>query len=772
MIKDETILDKYSMYTKPQQRAIVSDASTVLVSASAGSGKTTVMIERILRLIEQGASLNQMVICTFTKSAASDMRLKLLNKLTKRAKNGEETAIKALKQLPSAEISTIHSWCNKIIKTYFYMANVDPSIELMDELAHDVMLSSCVDEVVDSHIMADRDDFRKLHAVLTSSRNDIALRDIIADLYNYAVIRSGSKQWIESIKNEESSHEENLKFIAQFYDALRFEILRSLKNVLCECEMAKFDKGIKSVNLTISQVQDWLPLTTLSAKASSAEQTAIVEEKYKPLRARYKKLADEYTSAINSLDPSVSKIDKEILAQLALEVYERFSALKLKKGLVDFSDLEHLTHKILSQKSAQELLKNKYKYLFVDEYQDINLLQDEIFSLLDLNRFYVGDIKQSIYAFRLCDPKIFADKIEHCRKTGDGEVIILDANFRSDCDILSFCDSVFCDCMTKDFGQVDYATEGKFISGRGKLFPQSVVCKTFDAKEVKNFNNEKGVDDGYADSESEIGGVYSVRDHQYIDDKKANDCKANLIVDHILELLQTKFFDSELGQERYVKHSDIAILSRGVENAFITTLIKKMNLASIPIAINKKRSTKNNIIVNLLVDYLSLVNNSHNDIALAGVMKSCLGYFMSDSDLLNIRAMTNDKIDYNKSFVDAVKAYKSFYDDELAQKIKKLFEDINGYKKLSDVLKASELAGKICAEHGLFKYALSLPDGERMGMELHEFLAKLSVLPGGSSLNSVLNDLEKLEINLSSHKEMDGVRIMTIHASKGLEYHL
>lgn len=786
MSQNQTQINKYSMYTKAQRRAIESDESCILVSASAGSGKTTVMIERILRLIDEGASLNQMVICTFTKAAAADMRGKLLNKLSKKAADGDKNATSALKMLPSAEISTIHSWCNRLIKTYFYLADIDPAMELMDEVARGLMLSSCVDEVVDRYIMDDSDDFRTLHSVLKSARSDENFRKVITKLFNYAVIRSGSESWIESIAQNDSSHEQHLKFISEYYENGRLEIMKSLQNIRLECEMAKFEKGIATLETMVSEIENWKSQSRLNAKTQTPEQKNIVEEQIKPLRARYKKLLEKYEVDINSIDGAASSRNRKILSKITLDVFNLFKAQKLKKSQVDFSDLEHLTYKILSQPSSQELLKDKYKYLFVDEYQDINPLQDEIFSLLNVNRFYVGDIKQSIYAFRMCDPKIFADKIDACKSGEEGEVIILDANFRSDSEILSFCDSIFCDCMTKDFGSVDYAMEGKFVSGRGKLFSHSVICKSFDAKDLIDDDkdegdsldadgddaayNSDGGDDAYGERGEAVSGIYSVRDHVYSTKKTVSDCKANLVVDHILELMQTQFYDDEIGQERKVEYGDIAILMRSVESNFASTLIKKLHLASIPIAVKKEHSIKNNICVNLLIDYLSLVSNIHNDFAIASVMKSCLGGFFTDIDLVEIRTKTNSELDYRSTFVEAVKAYAAMYSDERSEKIKNLFSDIKHYKNLSYVLTAGELAGRICANLQLFKYALSLADGARMGTELAEFLSKVAALPSGTSLECALIDIEKLDIKLSALESQGGVKIMTIHASKGLEY--
>lgn len=743
------------MYTKAQQEAIDSNKKNIYVSASAGSGKTTVMIERVLRLLKSGVDLSEMIICTFTKASAQDMRTKLLKKLAIERDKGEAYAIKAIEKLPQAEISTIHSWCNKMIKTYFYMSDIAPTFELMDESNSQVLLNSAINEVIESYVNSDSDEFRDIYGSLLENRGDDKIRKVVRTLYEYACIRPSSMEWLKSLTKFEVGHQEHLDAIVKHYDNVLVDIMTKATNLRDESANISFSSGVKSIEKFMEEASRYEPLSRLSCKKDS-DREIYIHTRYKGLRDYYGDCQKERADAlVNSVDPKLTKQNMKMLVEIVEKVQERYAGKKNKKGYVDFADLEHCAYKILSSEQASELLSTRYKYLFVDEYQDINPLQDAIFSLLNLNRFYVGDIKQSIYSFRLCTPEIFAGKIESGKAEEDTDVIILDANFRADYKILSFCDGEFSKIMTKNFGGVDYAKDGKFKAGRAELYKDSVVCK------VCLFDQEK-------EEGERVGGVYSVRDHANANTLTSADIESNMVVDHILNIVGTDL--TENGVTRKVEYSDIAILLGSVKDEFSKTLVKKLAQANIPVAVKTETAITENMAVSLLINYLQLISNENNDIALASVLKSALGGFLTEAELMEIRQKTDELKCGSKSFVIATKTYANNFDTELSTKIKMLYERLSRFRQMSYVMPVNELAGMICAEYDYFKYAITFPNGINASKELAEFLSCLAGLSNSKSLHLALADISTLDTKLSVATVSDGVKLSTIHGSKGLEY--
>ena len=407
-------------FTEEQKKVITTRGGNLLVSASAGSGKTTVMIERILSLLlDDGVSLENMVICTFTRAAAADMREKLQTVLMEKANENNEIAQRQLALLPTAEISTLHSWCQRLIKMYFYAIGADPAFELLDENEALSLKNEAVGEAIADEMGNPSEDFSLLYEIMESRRSDAPLRKLITKIYEFSRAQENPDEFLSVCAFEGAMHprkcksamEEELKLINERY-------LVRAKELLEETSRAGFTRN--EVPLT-----NFCEFLEGNINAGSSTPTGRIPPDMDELNEKFKKLKADYANATKGFDefnflpdPKLNLNLVKVLVDLTKSMAKKYEEKKKKKAKLDYSDLEHLAKKLLQSDTMAEI-SQKYKYLFVDEYQDINPLQESMIALLkDVTVFAVGDVKQSIYAFRMCEPGIFLKKYNGYRHYG------------------------------------------------------------------------------------------------------------------------------------------------------------------------------------------------------------------------------------------------------------------------------------------------------------------------------------------------------------------
>lgn len=727
------------------------DRKKTIVSASAGSGKTTVMIERILRLILKGESLENMLICTFTKASAMDMKDKLYKKLVDYKEN--PNAQKALQGLTLADISTIDSWCQRLIKTHFYCIEVDPDFDIISTQEKDNKIEEIILNLIAEYLESDDSDFATIYEVMLSSRKTTMLVELLSKIYEMAVVQPDPFKWLDDSINVLDNHEEYLK-------SLNTLVAEKIDYQIAECEKlredfikANFVVKLQDIDNTISCMKNHELLLDLSRTSKKDAENSelhltLANKLQKGIREKYKSLLKEKAEYLSSSDPTLTKKYVVKMIEMAKELFNRYSDFKQKKGFMDYSDLEHSAYKILCNTDALDIINKKYRYVFVDEYQDVNPLQDSIFEKLDAKKFFVGDVKQSIYSFRMCDPTIFSDKQEKWSGENDSsKAIKLNSNFRSYKEILDFSDNVFSKIMTKKFGNVDYKNTAMFNSSNNKKLPLDISCKIVYKPNDKIEPQEE---------------VYSVENHQFSqDDLSRNTAQSNLITNQIFDIINTKFTDN--GQDKYAKFSDIAILTRGVKHHFFKTLIDNFVKHEIPYSVSEKNTHQNNYYIMALVDYLKLIDNQFDDIVLASVLRSDFGGF-TDDDLASVRLFYPDGF-----FYEAVEK-KSKDIDDLGKRLCAFYKKLEEYQELSFISSVADLAGKICTDYFYFKIVASKKDGEIKSRELEQFLNELDNNVYSGTLFEVINKLDKFPLEFAQREDEDTIKIMTIHSSKGLEF--
>ncbi|MBO4569929.1 MAG: UvrD-helicase domain-containing protein, partial [Clostridia bacterium] len=452
--------------------------------------------------------------------------------------------------------------------------------------------------------------------------------------------------------------------------------------------------------------------------------------------------------------------DKERLnaiARLTRNYISILQAEKQKNNAVDFNDLERLTLKLLDNEKVRKALQEKYQYVFVDEYQDINPVQEKIISLLcqTNNRFMVGDIKQSIYRFRHCDPEIFLDKYKLYQSGKEGEVISLLENFRSNPNILKFANNVFSRCFTLNFGGIDYNPNGLLIggiSGSDKINEKNVNVFVIEQDKRKEIFEDDIKDE-----------VYSVLNDQSEDEEveALAEREARVVAKQVQKVLNTKLTKLDGSKTDKIRYNDIAVLlsSRGTYLEKFVSTLKKMN---IPVSSDYTDDVFEDRFSIILINFLKLIDNFKDDYAIFITLSSPVFDF-SPTELAEIRL-----VDPDIDFCDAV--LKAQNDEKLDEKLRKKVKDfvsfISRYKNLSKFLPVCEISQRFIEETNFDILLL-----ENAEADLHRSrLDKLIGAMGQDMVSAFLFDLDSKKITCDTKSDGESVKVMTIHASKGLEF--
>ena len=740
-------------FTKEQNQAITSRERNLLVSASAGSGKTTVMIERILSLIEDGASLENMVVCTFTRSAASDMRDKLQNALLKRVGDGtefSEAAERELLLLPTAEISTLHSWCQRLIRNYFYVIGADPAFEIADEEESGAMLNAAVDEAVEEKIAAGDADFNEFYDVMLSGRTDYALKKLVREVYYYAEAQSDPEAWFLSTATRGLNvPAQSEAVIEEAKIRLKERFLPRAKDLMSRTAEAGFKRNYAAVELLVENI-----LTGGSEPIPTP--TGRIPDEFRGLNDEYQALKKAYAKAESALTEfSEAPVPDErtrtftrILLELTASAKDKYAEEKKRRARLDYSDLEHLTVKLVENPECAVEIRERYRYIFVDEYQDVNPLQERIISALGgASLFLVGDVKQSIYAFRMCDPNIFLRKYTHYFESGFSKPIELNANFRSAKEVLDFANRTFSPLMTESFGKIDYAATAMLTSGAG-----------ITGGEVRLNLIVSG---GEPPREA---GVYSVLmgDGGVKGDAEA---EANRVVADIVDLLENGKVNLPDGSTRPVRESDIAVLSatRGLLQGLIHSKLKKAGVnASLSDALEFSSVPE----IARLTEFMKYIVFGADDVALAAVLLSPIGNLTEDE--LALVRLSGDPAE--KRFFVLCENYAATKTDDTARKLGEFFALTERYRGYAKTHTACEFIGRLVAEKNWFTRVSAGDDPSLKTDALAAFLDHLASSKYGSSVYEYVEYLSEFSSEADRSPVADAVSIMTVHASKGLEF--
>ena len=765
-----------------EQRAALEAQGRVIVSASAGSGKTTVMIEKIIRLIKSGVGVDEILAVTFTKKAAAQMKEKLCKALIE-AINAEgitaekrDVLKKQLSEVPNSDISTIHSLCSKLIRTHFYAAGVENTFRVIggDDADGTALKNAALDELLEEGYEGqngEKDEaFAHLLQVYWRKKSDNALRGIFLKTYDNLRDRADYKEFLAaSTGYDEGTFRE---VCADLYRLFREKC--KYYRAFVEEELYYFSDDGKSAQLSLaSELLDWIdelllapdyfafkavekPKFTANRKGKDADAERLAHiAKLSFLKERVVDAYESETAKLLSYEEELARFVRSGETAAALAVYllkfdEKYARLKMERGVLDYNDLEHKALALLGDAEIAAEIKGKYRYVFVDEYQDVNPVQEEIVSRLSgENLFLVGDVKQSIYGFRGSKSRFFVEKQKQF-EGGDGISLFMTRNFRSSDKVLDAVNRQFSLAMTTDVCSVDYA-HGSFMERGGRYALNS-------GKVAVHYLGEP------EKTETVPRGVYSVR--AKTEKRTAAMSAAAKLIRHIIEQeRRSKYYDPDSGEWKQVQYSDIAILSRKMKGQ-ITETVAALSAEGVPVTAAASVNVCEYSEVKTLIDILSLIDNAEQDIPLCSALLSAMGDLTAD-ELTEIRLAYTDE----RFFRNACKKYAAEKSDKLAYKLRNFYAYFEKIRSLSRVLGAGELLARILAETHMESRLLSRENGGACMRRIQRFIEETGA-DGPLCVHAFLERLRDLDydIEYSENGGEDSVKVLTMHSSKGLEY--
>lgn len=787
-------------YTEQQQRAIEDRGKDILVSASAGSGKTAVLVERVIRRILSGTPISNLLIITFTKAAASEMKEKIKLQLNKRLdEDPNNTFLRSqLIEVDTANISTIDSFCLDIIRRFYYVIDLDPSFSVLtDETQAALMEERALKDVQDEYLEKNDQDFLAFYDNFAGDREADGVHQLLLDLYDVAMTQP--------------DYENFLRELPSFYD-LSESITNSLlwKSTIKVLLLQKFEKTKKEVLDLIDQAQEYnknftsviKQLTVLKNNLDHFTELLKNDAPYDELRESFqdlifipgrktgKKTDDDYeeVEAVNKeISDFRTQTKKELaevygqyfvvdeqdqlkvlrkaqkivqtISEVELKFINRFSELKRSQNFLDYRDMEQFANKILTQDTsnsdlAKKYYQDKFDEILIDEYQDVNYLQESIVQAIKKKGhntlFMVGDVKQSIYGFRQAQPDLFIEKYNKFKEDSDSEEkIILSDNFRSSEAVVNSVNKIFNAILTKDFGGIDYKNEAQLV--HGAQFDQENSLGT--ATELL-FSYKK-----------------SNKNTSFEEENENDNNQTQMIIDRIKQLKKEGFkvWDEKEGL-RKLKNSDIAILTRTRSNNL--QIMQEFAKSDIPLFITDAQNYFQTFELVMIMNYLRIIDNPRQDIPLVAVLRSPIFNF-TEPELAQIRVNSR-----NTDFFDAV-VKSSSSSSELGKKCKSFLNQLEEFRQFATNHRISELIWSIYETTHLLEIVTGLPNGQQRRVNLQALYERANSYEsaGFKGLYQFINFIERMRKNkkdlaqpLLSEQADDAVRLMTIHSSKGLEF--
>lgn len=786
-------------WTDDQRKVIDSRDTNLLVSAAAGSGKTAVLVERILTLVtdsDHPVDVDRLLITTFTKAAAGEMKERIGKALSERLR--EDPANEWLQRqealVSRAQITTIHGFCLYVIRNYFHTIDLNPNFRIADEGEMRLLKQEVVEEILEEAFQEKSESFMRFAESYGSGNRGGGLDELILKLYEYAIASPQPKRWLR-----ESADKYHMSEGASWSDFTGAdEILKSLRIVAGDClaqiKTARqialgpggpvaYDEALQSDEQFLQSLLDCPNIEAYEEQISEVSWARLASRRSKAMKDADEELCDQVMAirsdvkdAVKALTVQYFSLPGELVmehmrataenvqtyVELTLRFMDRLDEKKRKKNLLDFSDQEHLALRILTREENGELVPSEVADVFadyfaeimVDEYQDSNLVQEAILNSISGsrkgrdNRFMVGDVKQSIYRFRQAEPGLFLDKYERYEDGKEGVRIDLHQNFRSREEVLTPVNEVFEKIMCRELGGVEYDDAAALKVGAS--YPENEKSQA----ELLLLTQEE-----WDDLHGECSWT-------------KQEAEAHLIASRIRQLLKEEKV-TEKGALRPVRPGDIVILLRTM-SGWSETFVRVLQEEGIPASAQSRMGYFETMEVETILSYLKVLDNPTQEIPLAASMHGMFGRFSSE-EMAQIKA-TYPELGYAK----ACKAYlESGPDEKLRQKVQAFYGQMEQYRKRAAYTSIHELLWQILTETGYMDEVQALPGGEQRLANVEMLLQKAQDYEKISyhGLFHFIRYIERMQRYQMDFGEADisgaggeAVQIMSIHHSKGLEF--
>ena len=842
-------------FTPEQQRVIELHNSNILVSAAAGSGKTAVLVERIIRMIcdgEHPADIDRLLIVTFTNAAAAEMRERIAAGITARleADPGNEHIQKQSALLHNAQITTIDSFSLFLIRNHFNEIGLDPDFRVADEgeiklLQQEVLAQLLEDAYAGQFVPEAPEQFHACVEYFCPGGRESVLEQHILNLSRYAGSFPWPAEWLEERKNDYAAgnmealvHSDYGQYLTERVNRTVEGCLEKLREVKRLCELP--DGPYMYGELTEAEIEQLERLTSCKdLEEQAAKIPAVIfarlpskkDDSVDPAKRELAKaIRNSVKDTLSDLSESYFKTPLELaveqgkacreplrmLLDLVLEFDRRLLAAKQERHLIDFSDMEHYALQILlkrekveeSDGTGTDRTETKYRIvpsdvameyrqyfqeILIDEYQDSNLVQEYLLSAISgeeegrYNRFMVGDVKQSIYKFRLARPELFLEKYDTYQETGDLCRIDLAKNFRSRIQVVDAVNGVFSRIMSREIGGIAY-------DDKAALYPGAV----YPAQEDPAYGSEllliRKPEKGERE-ESGIGEQHAEGAGVLVDYDNVRQLEALAIAARIKQLKGSlQVMEKSTGELRPVRYSDMVILLR-TTSGWDEEFKKILEQQGIPVYITSKTGYFGALEVQELLQFLRVLDNPRQDIPLFGVMQSVFGGFTQE-EIAQIRSGGEGHSRKRMTLYEALKevaqsgrtveegeeisAGESAGEEaELSQKADTFLQRIGHYRDLTPFTSIRDLLQRILDDYDYLNYVTALPAGSKRRANVEMLLTKASAFEKTSYFGlfhfiRYMEQLEKYDVDYGEADTLDEnadvVRIMSIHKSKGLEF--
>ena len=805
-------------WTKEQELSIYEKGENILVAAAAGSGKTAVLVERIInKIINENVDIDKLLVVTFTNAAASEMKQRVLDAIYKKLEEqpDNENLQKQILLLNKASICTIDSFCLEVVRNNFFeLQNVSPNFRIADTTEIDILEQEVLEDIFEQKYEEENQDFLKLINTYTSYKDDTPLKELILNIYKTISSMPYPLKWLKEhveMFNIKDKLEEDFsqtpwgKILLEQIEEELIDDIKILQKAKKEIEtleefekaVATLEQDINSLELlkssfvhfgdTSQNIKAWdkafetFHNNKLFDKWPTIKTTNPIKEDIKNVRDKVKKKCNAKIEKILLSDSKQANLDiydmyetLKKLENLICEFDKQFSQSKQIKNIVDFSDIEHFALNILLKEDEEgnlqktdvaKMYSQKFQEIAIDEYQDSNLVQEYIMNSISSgnNLFMVGDVKQSIYKFRQAMPELFLSKYDtYTTNLEDGDTKIqLFKNFRSRKNVLDFTNLIFQNIMSKKLGDVDY-TQEEYLNFGAEDYKESkedlkteLMLISLNDEQIENENEEN---------------AENTEDEHY----EEIELEAKMVAKKIKEMVDSKFqvYDRKKETFRNIKYSDIAVLLRSTKNkanVFEQEIINQ----GMPVFSDTSQEYLDSIEIQTIISLLKIIDNPMQDIPLVTVMRSNIGKF-TDDDLVKIRL--SDKYD---NFYTCLLKAKLSVDEDLKNKIDEFLNNLKQWRKEQEYLALDELIWKIYSDTGFYNYCGLMPNGVLRQANLKSLFEKAKQFETASfkGLYNFINFIDKLQVgsgDLGSAKLIgendDVIRIMSIHKSKGLEF--
>ncbi|MEH7180840.1 helicase-exonuclease AddAB subunit AddA [Neobacillus vireti] len=810
-------------WTEDQWKAIMGKNKDILVAAAAGSGKTAVLVERIIQKIlseEEPIDVDELLVVTFTNASAAEMRHRIGEALEKAINKDPRSRHlrKQLSLLNKASISTLHSFCMEVIRKNYYLIDIDPSFRIADETEAQLMRDEVMDELFEEEYgKKDNEPFFQLVDSFTSDRSDSALMDIVRDIYDFAMSNPLPRHYLQSMIDMydvgDVTNLEDFPFIKALLFDIELQLEGAKEMIQRGLEVTKLPGGpapraenfIDDLNVIHTLIQanrdSWTTLyqamqtwTFTRAKQVKGDQyDKELTEKSQKLREKAKKKIQDIKEELFVRKPEGFLRDMEemrplieTLVYLVTAFSDRFEKAKREKGLVDYADLEHYCLKILTGEITDSLqflpsdaalaYRNHFNEVFVDEYQDLNLVQETILKLVakedevNGNLFMVGDVKQSIYRFRLAEPNLFLGKYNRFRPDGNGTGLRIDLarNFRSRKEVLEGTNYLFKQIMGVKVGEIEYDEAAELRPGapypEDEPFPIELLL-------IDQNNESKELPAEAAESEIEI--VPTEFDEV---DLEKSQLEARVMAAKIKQLIanETKVYNPKTESYRPIKYRDMVILLRSM--TWAPQIMEEFKQQGIPIYANLSSGYFEATEVAIMMSLLRVIDNPLQDIPLASVLRSPI-VGLNEEELAQVRLHSKG------TFWEAVKRFCRSKPDhqaeQLYEKVRRFYDFLDEWRLMARQGSLSELIWQLYRDTQFYDFVGGLPGGKQRQANLRALYDRARQYEQ-TSFRGLFRFLRFVERMIERGDDLgaaralgeqeDVVRIMTIHSSKGLEF--